>query len=158
MQALTAKDIMKTEVLFAYEGWSIKYLADFLIKNKIAGVPVITADSELIGVASVTDIFRFENQEIDAKVNALRDYYQDAYGNEIDFLDLDKWAYNAEENCTTGQIMQRNIISVTEDTRVASICRIMLENKIHRVFVTKENKVTGVITTSNILALISEKL
>ncbi|BFM18206.1 CBS domain-containing protein [Maricurvus nonylphenolicus] len=156
MNNITAADIMSKDVLFAYEGWSIKYLATFLSEKKISGAPVVASDNELIGVVSVTDIFRFENQGDAGKVDALRDYYQAAYGNDIDHLELDQWTHNAEENCTVHQIMQKRVISVSEDTSISDIAKTMLINKIHRVFVTTDNKVVGIITTSNLLNLLAE--
>jgi predicted transcriptional regulator len=157
MTNLTAKDIMSKDVLFAYEGWSIKYLASFLTEKKITGAPVVASDNELIGVVSVTDIFRFENQGESGKADALKDYYQNAYGNDIEHLDIDQWTHNAEENCTVHQIMHNRVISVGEDTSVAEVARTMLTNKIHRVFVTVANKVVGVITTSNLLTILAEQ-
>jgi len=156
MASLVAQDIMKTEVLFAYEGWSIKYLANFLKNHNITGAPVYASDHELVGVVSVTDIFNFENQGAEGKVDALRDYYQMAYGNDLNIADLERWSNNAEENCTVHQIMQQRLISVAPTTPIAEVCRIMLDNKIHRVFVTEEGKVSGVITTSNLLGILAE--
>lgn len=156
MSSLVAQDIMKTDVIFAYEGWSIKYLANFLSEHKVSGVPVIASDHELVGVVSITDIFNFENQDKKGKVEALRDYYQSSYGNDLDLLDLDSWSHNAEQSCTVHQIMQNRIISVSPETPVPEISRIMLDNKIHRVFVTENGKVSGVISTTNLLEIIAE--
>lgn len=157
MSSIVAQDIMKTEVLFAYEGWSIKYLANFFNKHNITGAPVYASDHELVGVVSVTDIFNFENQSADGKVDALRDYYQMAYGNDLNLADLERWSTNAEENCTVHQIMHDRLISVSPTTPIADVCRIMLDNKIHRVFVTDESKVSGVISTSNLLEVLAER-
>ncbi len=156
MKDLTAKDIMNGDVLFAYEDWSIKYLANFFTDNKITGAPVITTtDKNLLGVVSVTDIFNFENQGIDGKVEYLRDYYQNAYGNDLDISDLKSWSLNAEENCTVQQIMRNQIISVTENESLTNICKTMLDQKIHRVFVTRDKSVVGVISTSDLLRVMS---
>ncbi|NIB42757.1 CBS domain-containing protein [Pseudomaricurvus alkylphenolicus] len=156
MQTLNAQDIMNSNVMFAYEGWSIKYLATFFKEKNISGAPVVAPDNELVGVVSVTDIFQFENQDMDAKVAALRDYYQSAYGDDLHINDLQSWSHNAEENCTVHQIMKNRVISVTGNTSVSEVCRVMLNNKIHRVFVTDEGKVKGVITTSNLLTVLAE--
>lgn len=156
MSALLAQDIMKKDVIFAYEGWSIKYLANFLSEHKVSGVPVIASDHELIGVVSITDIFNFENQDKQGKINALRDYYQSSYGNDLDLLDLDNWSHNAEQSCTVHQIMNDRVISVTPETPVAEVTRVMLNNKIHRVFVAEDGKVSGVISTTNLLEILAE--
>lgn len=156
MSNILARDIMRTDVKFAYEAWSIKYLASFLAENDISGAPVITSDEDLVGVVSVTDIFNFENQELAGKIAALRDYYQITYPNDIELLDLKEWSHNAEENCTVQQIMHNRLISVSPDTSIAEVCRVLLGNEIHRVFVTDNSKVVGVISTSNLLEILAE--
>ena len=156
MGNIIAKDIMKSDIKFAYEGWSIRYLADFFQQHKISGAPVITANHDLVGVVSVTDVFNFENQDLGKKEVALRDYYQVAYGNDVEFLDINQWTLNAEENCTVQQIMVDNLITVKKDATVSEVSRLMLNNNIHRVFVVEGKQVVGVISTSDLLALLIE--
>jgi predicted transcriptional regulator len=156
MLTLTAKDIMKTEVLFAYEGWSIKYLGEFLRKHKITGAPVVASDHELVGVVSVTDVFNFENSNRDQKLAKLKDYYQECYALNFHEKDLESWSLTAEESCTVHQIMNNKVISVTPDCNIKHICRTMVDNGIHRVFVTKDKQIEGVISTSDILGTIAE--
>lgn len=156
MLTLTAKDIMKPEVLFAYEGWSIKYLGEFLHKHHITGAPVVASDHELVGVVSVTDVFNFENANKDHKLAKLKDYYQECYALDFHSKDLETWSLSAEESCTVHQIMNNKIISVEPDTGIKAICQTMVSNGIHRVFVTKDKQIQGVVSTSDILAMIVE--
>lgn len=156
MLHLTARDIMKSEVLFAYEGWSIKYLGEFLRRHKITGAPVVASDHELVGVVSVTDAFNFENADREHKLAKLKDYYQECYALDFHAGDLETWSLTAEESCTVHQIMNPEVISVEPDTPIKEICRVMVGQGIHRVFVTKDKQIEGVISTSDILALVAE--
>lgn len=158
MQNLLAKDVMKEGVLFAYEGWSIKYLGDFLRKHKITGAPVVASDHSLVGAVSVTDVFNFENADRAHKLAKLKDYYQEAYALDFHAKDLESWSLSAEESCTVHQIMNPQVISVAPDTPIKEVCRTLVANGIHRVFVTQGKQIEGVISTSDILATLAETL
>lgn len=152
---IQAKDIMHAEVLSVYEGWSIQRLADFFMKHKISGAPVIAADHELVGVVSVSDIFHFENMDEEQKKSALQTCYRDATNTEPNVVDLENWSKNAQYHCTVHQIMAPHVISVAETTGLPEIASLMLEQNIHRVFVTNNSCISGVISTSNILQVLA---
>ncbi|MEH6616814.1 MAG: CBS domain-containing protein [Porticoccus sp.] len=152
---IQAKDIMHTEVLSVYEGWSIQRLAEFFMKHKISGAPVIAADHELVGVVSVSDIFHFENMDKEQKKSALQTCYRDVTNAEPNVVDLENWSKNAQYHCTVHQIMAPYVISVAETTALPEIASLMLEQNIHRVFVTRDGCISGVISTSNILQVLA---
>ena len=83
LQNFSVTDLMSKEVLCVYEGWTIQRLAEFFLKNEISGAPVIASDHELVGVVSVSDIFRFENSDDETKSEALRRCYRDSTGIDI---------------------------------------------------------------------------
>ncbi|MDX2464723.1 MAG: CBS domain-containing protein [Porticoccus sp.] len=155
---ILAKDIMHKDVLSVYEGWSIQRLADFFMKHKISGAPVIAADHELVGVVSVSDIFHFENMDEEQRKSALQTCYRDATNTEPNIADLENWSKNAQYHCTVHQIMAPHIISVPDTTPLAEIAALMLEQGIHRVFVTQENCIAGVISTTNMLQVLAGDL
>lgn len=152
---IQAKDIMHAEVLSVYEGWSIQRLADFFMKHKISGAPVIASDHELVGVVSVSDIFHFENMDDEQKKSALQTCYRDVANTEPNVVDLESWSKNAQYHCTVHQIMAPHVISVAETAALPEIATLMLEHGIHRVFVTRDNCISGVISTTNILQVLA---
>ncbi|MDX2349296.1 MAG: CBS domain-containing protein [Porticoccus sp.] len=152
---IQAKDIMHRDVLSVYEGWSIQRLADFFMKHKISGAPVIAADHELVGVVSVSDIFHFENMDEEQRKSALQTCYRDATNTEPNVIDLESWSKSAQYHCTVHQIMAPHVISVTENSSLSEVATLMLEQNIHRVFVTCDNCISGVISTSNILQVLA---
>jgi CBS domain-containing protein len=48
------------------------------------------------------------------------------------------------------------IFSVSEDTSVQEVAETMLKGRIHRVFVTRENKLTGIVTALDMLKVIRD--
>ncbi|MDX1695587.1 MAG: CBS domain-containing protein [Ketobacteraceae bacterium] len=147
-----AQDIMTTNVLSVYEGWSIKRLSDFFVKHGISGAPVIASDHQLVGVVSVTDIVRFDSLEQEEKAGLiLEQVYPEYLGQHVDPEIFSQLTNHADENCTVNSIMTPEVISVEQDTPLTAIARLMYERKIRRIFVTKNQMMAGVISTSNIL-------
>lgn len=149
---ICAKDIMSSNLLTAYEGWTISRLADFFINRKISAAPVIASDHELVGVVSVSDVFRFNNLNEQDKGNALRNHYRDSCGQEINEEVLRSWVKDADKNCTVHQIMNHEIIAIDIHEPIAAVGKMLLDQHIHRVFVTENKKVVGVITAMDVLA------
>lgn len=148
---VTAKTIMSKTLLSAYEGWTIHRLAEFFIKHGISGAPVIASDHELVGVVTVSDIFKFSSMDESNRREALRNYYRESCEIDLDDTSLREWSNRAEYNCTVHQIMHREIITVKLDASVAEVAGVMVNNNIHRVVVVDEKIAQGVITSMDIL-------
>lgn len=146
-----AKEIMTQDLFTAYEGWTIHRLADFFINRKISAAPVIASDHELVGVVSVSDVFKFNNASENNKSDALRNHYREMSGQDINEEVLRSWLKDADKNCTVHQIMNKEVISVDQDESLEVVAKKILDRHIHRVFVTDSNKVVGVITTMDVL-------
>ena len=149
--SLTAQTIMSKTLLSAYEGWTIHRLAEFFIKHGISGAPVIASDHELVGVVTVSDIFKFSSMDEHNRREALRNYYRESCEIDLDEASLRDWSNRAEYNCTVHQIMQKEIITVRMEASVAEVAAVMVKNNIHRVVVADNKIAQGVITSMDIL-------
>jgi len=150
-RSLCAADIMKADLLTVYEGWTIHRLAEFFIKHKISAAPVIASDHELVGVVSVGDVFRFNNLKDSDKSVVLRNYYRDNTGQDINEEDLRTWSKDADKNCTVHQIMTPEVIAVEKNASLKELLTVLLDKHIHRVFVTDNKIIIGVITSMDVL-------
>ena len=153
---LKAKDIMTKDVLMAYEGWSVKRLSTFFIKNRISGAPVIASDHSLVGVVTATDLVNFEGKSDSEKSQILKDIYDEFVGMNYDEKTMLSLSAKADENCTVNKVMTPNIIQIDEDTAVVDVAKTMLDSGIRRIFVTKNGIMSGVISTNNMLKVISQ--
>lgn len=153
---LKAKDIMTRQVLMAYEGWSIKRLSEFLIKNSISGAPVIASDHSLVGVVTTSDILAFENKTTQEKGLLLEKVYAEFVGRTYDDATMNAMMSHADENCTVNQIMNDAVIQVDQDASFQEVAYIMLQHGIRRIFVSQQGVITGVISTHNILTAIAK--
>ncbi|MES2826093.1 MAG: CBS domain-containing protein [Pseudomonadota bacterium] len=150
-EPVLAQHIMTEDMLTAYEGWTIHRLADFFIKHQISAAPVIASDHELVGIVSVGDVFRFNHMNDNAKGHALRNHYRDSCGQEINEEDLRSWVKDAHKNCTVHQIMTPEVIAVEKGASLQEVTELLLSRHIHRVFVTEEKRIIGVITAMDAL-------
>jgi predicted transcriptional regulator len=151
MTVASAREIMSSDLLTVYEGWTIHRLAEFFIKHSISGAPVIASDHELVGIVSVGDVFKFNHMSDGEKGSILRNHYRDSCGQDINQEDLRAWAKDADRNCTVHQIMTPEVIAVDVAASLEDVADALLDKHIHRVFVTENNKVTGVITAMDVL-------
>lgn len=146
-----ANDIMSCDLLTVYEGWTIYRLAEFFIKHQISAAPVIASDHELVGIVSVGDVFRFHSLDDGEKGNVMRNHYRDSCGQDINSEDLRAWVKDADKNCTVHQIMTPEVIAVDKQTTIDQVIDLLLDRHLHRIFVTEQNKIVGVITAMDLL-------
>jgi len=114
----------------------------------ISGAPVVNNEGELVGVLSQTDIVNYYLTR-DEELVSETDFYHHAS------LGAREWGRNFEVIDTNvariGELMSPVTISVSEDTSVHDIARLMMGKQIHRVVVTKGGTVTGVVSALDLL-------
>jgi CBS domain-containing protein len=157
MKRLTAKDVMNKDVLSVGKDWSVEYLTDFLVENGISGAPVTSEDGKLVGVVSLTDIVRHSSLPgKDFRLNSPYDYYRHGLEHQYAKEDIRSLSIGTEPLDTVRDIMTPMIFDVDEDTKVEQVADTMIRGRIHRVFVTRKQKLTGVITTVDMLKAIRD--
>jgi CBS domain-containing protein len=152
MVSLLAKDVMNPDVLSVGPDWSVRQLADFLIENSISGAPVISGNNKLLGVVSMTDLIRqksmpgtiFDSDDMD-------DCYIYSPERQYSPAEIESSRIDSEELVTVGDIMTPVAFNVNEFTRIQDIADAMLRGQIHRVFVTRNDVLVGIITTMDML-------
>jgi CBS domain-containing protein len=138
-------------------GWSLDQLADFLVDKSISGAPVTAADGQLIGVVSLTDIVRQSRlQDHDTGVNDTHDVYLYELERRMSRDELRELHVQYETPALVRDIMTPMIFSVSENTSVQEVADTMLKGGIHRVFVTRDSKLIGIVTALDMLQVIRD--
>jgi len=152
MKNLIAKDIMNPSVLSVEEDLSVHELANFFTEKMISGAPVVNKDGKLVGVVSLSDIVRNDERRT-AIVNDKResDYYDNLNSDEIQELHLEE-----DDSLTVRNIMTPLIFKVKETELISAMSDIMIGGRIHRLLVTRDEKVVGIITTLDMLKAIRD--
>jgi predicted transcriptional regulator len=152
ISALTLAELMSGEVLTVYEGWSIKRLAGFFVKHNISGAPVVASDDTLVGVVTQSDVIRFESKSpSDAEIRKVVQSYYGPNTSGLTEADIRQLKEKAIETCTVNSIMTPGVKSLDAHTNAAEACRFMVGQDVHRLFVTNEERVVGVVTAMDFL-------
>jgi CBS domain-containing protein len=153
MRPITASDVMNPEVLTVPDDLPVAELASFLVEREISGAPVANAAGNLVGVVSVTDIALAASggAERERRGDFFRAWDGRVTAEEMERFDLDG------EGLTVRDIMTPSVYSVPEDTPVSEIAEIMVDSHIHRLLVTRNEKVVGIVSTSDLLGLLVEE-
>jgi len=152
---LTAKHVMNSNVLAAESDWSVNRLAEFFMENCISGAPVQSSAGIPIGVVSLTDIVHHETQPENDRLWP-HDYYMHVLERRYAKEEIASFQIQAEPSVTVRDIMTPIIFQVSENTAVQQVADVMIKNLIHRVFVTREDKVVGIISTPDMLKVIRD--
>jgi CBS domain-containing protein len=176
-------DLMTTEVLALAPEMSLREAVEALGDEGVSGAPVV-GSSRLEGVVSVTDIMEFQgsnpavespragqpslSEELGGMGRSDMDPDEDPGAFFVDFWqDTRADTYqrlSAEEDPdwdllgshTISEVMTRNVISVSPDTSLQEAARIMSERGIHRVLVTRDGELAGILTTTDLVRAIAE--
>lgn len=152
ISALRLAELMSTQVLTVYEGWSIKRLAAFFVKHNISGAPVVASDDSLVGVVTQADVIRFESKSpTDAEIHKIAHFYHGPNSPGLTRTDIQRLKERAVETCTVNAIMTPRVHSLDANASVAVACRFMVEQDIRRLFVTSQDRVIGVVTAMDFL-------
>ncbi len=157
METKTAKEVMNTNILTAQADWPVNKLAEYFIENSISGAPVLTEDGELIGVVSMTDIIR---QDIlkgkDVQLQRTNDYYLSSLEERYDNEEVVTFRIKETSRATVKDIMTPVVFDVPEDMPASQVADMMIKGRIHRVFVTRNKELVGIISALDLLKIVRE--
>ncbi len=147
---LTAKDIMKKDVVTVRPDTSLQELAMLLVKNGISGVPVVDAAGALFGIVTENDLIA-QNRRLHIPTV-------------VSFLDAaiylessKKFAEEVRRVSATrvGDICIRKVVTVTEDATLTDIATIMSEKKVHLLPVMKDGRVVGIVGKRDVVRAVA---
>ena len=152
----TIKDIMTTNVQSVKDDWSLETLSQFFFDKQISGAPVVDSTEKLLGVVSLSDLARNNTLPVIRSEDTEHDYYQTtrAIGG-ISQEDLSRLKVESESMVTVKDIMTPMVFELSEDTTVQKAAETMLKGHIHRVLVTHNKKLVGIVTTMDMLKIVA---
>lgn len=156
MRPITASDLMNPRVLTVQQGMTVPELAQFLVANDISGAPVEDGSGKLVGVVSLSDIAEVLADEEDEDGERAGDFFASEWDEGLSPEEIDELPPDATE-LTVADIMTPDVFTVGEETPVSEIAEAMIANHIHRLLVTREDRVVGIISTSDLLGLLVEE-
>jgi CBS domain-containing protein len=145
MRPITAADVMNPNVLMVQEDMTVEELASFLVENEISGAPVVDPAGRLVGVVSVTDL---------AAERANPDFFVSEWGGTLRRDEVEELRFGKESEMRVCDIMTPAIYSVDAETPIPEVAETLINSHIHRLLVTSDERVVGIVTSSDLLGLL----
>lgn len=146
---LTARDVMRRDVLTVDRGTPRSEVARALAAHRISGAPVTDATGAIVGVVTLRDLVAHPAAGADAPPPAGGFYCLATEELEDEACSLA--ARPAGTEATAGDLMTPEVISVPEDAPLAEVARTLVEQRVHRVLVAAGGHVAGLVGTFEIL-------
>lgn len=158
---ILARDIMQTDVLTLRADDSVESAITLLDEYHVSGAPVVDAVGRPLGVLTASDIARREHvQEGRLAVEGAGELLD--LGDEAEESNLERQISNLDDYSSEniGRVcirdwMTPNFVSVAPDTNLLEICRRMLDESIHRIFVVEGRELRGVVSTYDLVRLLA---
>ncbi|MEL6772677.1 MAG: CBS domain-containing protein [Bacteroidota bacterium] len=152
---LVARSYMTREVHTVPLDLPIDALAEFFVEHQISGAPVVADDDTLVGVVTLRDVVRtLRYPDREPHRHTANDYYlrplDGAYAQE----ELDGFRVGGGYQHTVRDIMTPAAYSVDEGLPVQDVADVMIRARLHRLLVTKEGKLSGILSALDLLRLV----
>jgi len=149
---MRAMDVMTTNVITVDPDTSVQAVAKLLSEQAISGVPVINAAGRLVGIVSEGDLLHrvetgTERRPGEPLAGRRRSWWLETIGSPRE-LARD---YLKSHGRTAGDVMTREVISVTETTELADVAMLLETKTIKRVPVLRDGKLVGIVSRSNLV-------
>jgi CBS domain-containing protein len=155
---MIATEVMRRWVRTVDASMPLPDLEHAFVQSGVSGFPVIDGD-QVIGVVSRSDIVRQLDLEHQT-AKRTSDFYRDADGlHEVPLKTSSQVADRVGERMeqlAVGDVMHRQLVAVPPDQPLRAIAQTLVDNAIHRVLVTQEGRLLGVISTSDFVRLCAQ--
>lgn len=123
--------IMTTPVITLTKNDSLEKAEYLFKKHHIRHIPIVT-DNVIVGMLSYTDLLRLS--------------FADFTDNSVD--DSDALVYNM---FTIKQVMKRNIVTISSSSSIKEVARVLATEEFHALPVVDNNKLVGIVTTTDLI-------
>ena len=151
----TADQIMCQKVLTVKADWSVDRLSRFLIDKSISGAPVVNESGHLIGVVSFSDIVRQAGSGMVDMTDRDDDFYNGMMDVSLSPEDQRAFHESIDQTVLVNDIMTPMVFEVATDTPLMQVAEAMVKGRIHRVMVTEDNKLKGIISALDLLKVMT---
>lgn len=132
-------DVMRRNVICAFEDFDVETLEELLLERGLSGVPVVDNDGKLVGFVAMTDV--------------VRDLHARSAPGEAAATGTLAWGFHEElEPRTAGQLMTPIAFELQKSWPVARAVDLMATQHVHRVpVVSGDGKLVGIVTAGDVM-------
>ena len=162
LDKIHASSLMSSHVVKLPPDLPVARALELFEDHKISGAPVVDASGRVLGVLSASDVMQAERLgrsvarvQTPALVMRDGDDEQDDELAEEDLLSIEEYGPQSAEVPTVRDWMNPEVISVRPESTLPHLCRVLVENGIHRVLVMQGGELKGIVTSSDVVRRIA---
>lgn len=151
-------EIMTPNVVTISPTASVTDAVRLICEHGISGLPVVDRDGKLVGIITKTDLITLEYETQFERLYEV-DLKSILGSSEFNNASIQNFSSEADSRDITlvETIMKRSVITASPETPLPVIAKLMYENNIHRIVITENDRVVGIITSMDLLKLIVQK-
>lgn len=154
---LVIKQIMQRSVRTVAPEVTLPELEKAFVKDGVSGFPVVDK-GELVGIVSRSDIVRQLFLEHHAAERTSDFYFDESGFHEVPLVTFEQVADRVGERIERLQVkdvMSRAIVKVSPDQPLKTVAQTLADNRVHRVLVTEEGRLVGLVSSLDLVRLIA---
>jgi CBS domain-containing protein len=145
-RGLRAKDIMQRRVVTVDPEMSAQAVLQLFLDRQITGAPVIDEVGKIVGVVSQSDLLQYQRQGAPAGPHA-PSYYYETDGEAL----VRRLQAEVPSGATVQELMTPAAFTTGETTPLETVARFMLKHRVHRIIITRQGKLAGIVTSMDLL-------
>ncbi len=142
---LKAKDIMTEDVIMVSPDATVEELGRLFIEKGISGAPVVDAGGKLFGIVTENDLISKNSRLHIPTILRLFDAFIPLGASKLE-VEIKRMTAS-----TVGEVCNRKVVTIAEETPIDEIATIMNEKKIHLLPVVRVGRVVGIIGKKDLI-------
>jgi CBS domain-containing protein len=139
---MQAQDVMTTKVVAVAPDTPVTEIAKLLLERQISGLPVVSDERRLLGIVSEGDLIHGLGKE-----GARRSWWLDLLASSQTRAEEDLKSHGR----LASDVMTREVVSVTPETPLPEIARLLETRRIKRVPVLQDGELVGIVSRADLL-------
>lgn len=159
---LCARDLMRREVACLSPEDSIESALQSFEELRISGAPVVDTAGRMVGVLTLSDVARPEHASGDRIQTAPREFElaEESEGADDDapgevFFAKEDYSSEVRGRELVADWMAEEVLSVRPEAPLSEVCEAMVNQGIHRLFVTQGEKLLGVVSSFDVMRAVA---
>lgn len=140
---MRAGDVMTTKVVTVSPETAVRTIAQTLVERGISAVPVVDGAGRLLGIVSEGDLMRRAEAGTERQPSWWLDLLASPEEKARD--------YSRAHGLTARDVMSREVVTVEEDSPLASVAALLERHRIKRVPVVRDGALVGIVSRANLL-------
>jgi CBS domain-containing protein len=140
-----AMDVMTPAVISVDPNMTVQDLAKLLSERGISGAPVVDTGGRMVGIVSEGDLLHRTELGTERREKRRSSWWLEAFASGL------ARDYVKSHGRTVKDIMTSDVVTVTEDTELADVAKLLETNRVKRVPVLRDNKIVGIVSRANLV-------